>query len=140
MNIKIQHDCGNIDWEQVRDSLKRVGMAYREPEVHRLAFQGSFCKVFLFDEGRMIGFGRAISDGVSQAAVYDIVVLPEYQNKGIGKLLMNSLLEKLGSCNVILYANPGKEGFYATLGFRPMPTAMGRFLHPERMIERGMLR
>jgi len=139
MNIKIQYDCENIDWEQVRDSLNRVGMACREPEGYRLAFQGSFCKVFLFDDARMIGFGRAISDGVSQAAVYDIVVLPEYQKMGIGKLLMNSLLEKLAGCNVILYANPGKEGFYATLGFRPMPTALGRFQNPERMREKGML-
>lgn len=139
MNVRIQHDCANIDWEQVRDYLKLVGMAFREPAVHKQAFLGSFCRVFLFVEDRLIGFGRAISDGACQAAIYDIVVLPEYQSKGIGRLLMNSLLEKLSGCNVLLYANPGKEGFYAKLGFRPMLTAMGRFLHPERMQERGML-
>lgn len=140
MPITIRETCENIDWEQIRNSLRLVGMAFREPEEHRRAFEGSFCRVFLFDEARLVGFGRAISDGSTQAAIYDIVVLPEYQGKGLGKLLMTRLLDRLAGCNVILYANPGKEGFYAGLGFRPMPTAMGRFQHPERMVAKGMLR
>ncbi|MBP7632969.1 GNAT family N-acetyltransferase [Candidatus Ozemobacteraceae bacterium] len=140
MNVTIRETCENIDWEQVRAALERVGMAFRDPETHRRAFEASFCRAFLFDDDRLIGFGRAISDGVIQAAIYEIVVLPEYQGKGLGKRLMNHLLERLAGCNVILYANPGKERFYAGLGFRPMPTAMGRFTNPQRMIERGMLR
>ncbi|HEY9072296.1 MAG TPA: GNAT family N-acetyltransferase [Candidatus Ozemobacteraceae bacterium] len=140
MPITIRETCENIDWEEVRNALRLVGMAFREPEEHRRAFEGSFCRVFLFDGSRMVGFGRAISDGTTQAAIYDIVVLPEYQGKGLGKLVMTRLLERLAGCNVILYANPGKEGFYAGLGFRPMPTAMGRFQNPERMVAKGLLR
>ena len=38
---------------------------------------------------KIVGFGRAISDGEYQSAIYD-VVLPEYQNQGVGKLIMDS--------------------------------------------------
>jgi len=62
--------------------------------------------VFIFDSDQLIGFGRAISDGAYQAAIYDIVVLPEYQKQGIGRLIMERILQKISNCNTILYVNP----------------------------------
>jgi len=81
----------------------------------------------------MIGFGRAISDGAYQAAVYDVAVVPEFQKMGIGKIIMEKILERLSGCNVILYAAPGKEDFYLKLGLRKMKTGMALFRNPEKM-------
>ncbi|HWI58409.1 MAG TPA: GNAT family N-acetyltransferase [Bacillota bacterium] len=139
MHYRIQENCENVDWALIRDSLKRVGMGYHEPELHRKAFHNSFAVVFLFQEEQLIGFGRALCDGAYQGAVYDVVVLPEFQGQGLGKVIMNRLLEKLPHCNVILYASPGKEEFYAKLGFARMTTGMARFLDPAKMRERGMI-
>ena len=35
----------------------------------------------------MIGFGRAISDGTYQAAIYDVAVNPDFQKKGLGNII-----------------------------------------------------
>ena len=85
----------------------------------------------------MIGFGRAISDGAYQAAIYDCAVLPEFQGKGVGMTIMKNILPRISHCNVILYATPGKEGFYQTLGFRRMKTGMALFKKSESMRDRG---
>jgi ribosomal protein S18 acetylase RimI-like enzyme len=85
----------------------------------------------------LIGFGRAISDGAYQAALYDCAVVEEFQGKGIGNIIMNNILSQLSHCNVILYASPGKEGFYQKHGFKKMKTGMAHFINSESMSERG---
>lgn len=139
MEFRIQENCEGIDWHEVRQYLKDAGMGYYEPQLHEKAFRSSFSTVFVFNNEKMIGFGRAISDGAYQAAVYDVVVLPEYQNLGIGKMIMERILQKVSHCNVILYASPGKEGFYSKLGFSGMKTGMALFLNPPKMKEKGMI-
>jgi GNAT superfamily N-acetyltransferase len=139
MDLRIQENCENIDWSQIRDYLKLVGMGYHKPESHQKAFMNSYSVVFVFDRERLIGFGRSVSDGAYQAAIYDIVVIPEYQRLGIGRLIMERILQKISHCNVILYANLGREGFYEKQGFCMMKTAMAKFLRPEIMKEKGFL-
>jgi ribosomal protein S18 acetylase RimI-like enzyme len=137
MEITVKNDCVGVDWQTVSDTLKSVGMGQYEPERHKRAFEASHTKVFLYDADKLVGFGRAISDGAYQAAVYDCAVVVEYQGKGIGRMIMENILSKLQDCNVILYASPGKEGFYQKFGFRKMNTGMAKFVRSESMQERG---
>ncbi|MGA9109523.1 MAG: GNAT family N-acetyltransferase [Smithella sp.] len=137
MEIDIVYDCSETDWKAVSETLKCVGMAYEEPDVHKRAFEASHTTVFVYKDAQMIGFGRAISDGAYQAAVYDVAVVPEFQKIGIGKIIMEKILERLSGCNVILYAAPGKEDFYRRLGLRKMKTGMALFRNPEKMAKRG---
>jgi len=136
---RIQETCGGIDWTGIPQALREAGMGYYEPERHRRAFENSFATAFVFDGSRLVGFGRVLSDGAYQAALYDVVVLPAWQGRGIGRAILEHLLQKVRDCNAILYANPGKEGFYGRLGFRRLTTGMGRFLRPGRMEEKGMI-
>ena len=103
MNLKIQYNCLNIDWNYVSTILKKVGMGYFEGEVHKKAFENSHTVVFAFDDDKLIGFGRTISDGVYQAAIYDVAVLPEYQGKNIGATIVNGILKCVHTCNVICF-------------------------------------
>jgi ribosomal protein S18 acetylase RimI-like enzyme len=137
MKIEIKTEIENIDWNLLSETLKSVGMASHSPEKHQKAFESSYCTVFLYDQKQMIGFGRAISDGVYQAAIYDCAVIEEYQGKGLGKLIVQEILSQLKDCNIILYASPGKEGFYEKQGFRKMKTGMAYFINRESMSERG---
>ena len=109
MEVDVKRDCAEVDWKAVSETLKRVGMAHHEPEAHRRAFEASHATVFVYRGGRLIGFGRAISDGVYQAAIYDCAVLPEFQGQGIGTTIVKDILARISHCNVILYASPGKE-------------------------------
>jgi ribosomal protein S18 acetylase RimI-like enzyme len=137
MSIKFQTICEGIDWKLVPELLKTVGMGFHSPEVHQKTFSASAFVIFVYDEELLIGFARAISDGVTQAAVYDVAVLPSYQGQGIGKLMMEQMINSLPGCNFILYASPGKEPFYEKLNFRKMKTGMALFVKQEVMKDRG---
>jgi ribosomal protein S18 acetylase RimI-like enzyme len=85
----------------------------------------------------LIGFGRVISDGVYQAAIYDVAVLPEYQGKHVGSTIIKSIIKKIPYCNFILYASPGKEKFYEKMNFKKMKTGMALFNDVEKMQSKG---
>ena len=137
MNFKFQYDCSDIDWELVPEILKTVGMSFHDADIHRKTFSASASVVFVFDDQQLIGFGRAISDGLIQAAIYDVAVLPSYQGHGIGKQMIEKIVNSLPGCNFILYAAPGKELFYEKLKFRRMKTGMALFLKADIMTNRG---
>ena len=137
MDVELRFDCAGVDWTLVSDTLRRVGMASRAPELHRKAFEASHTVVFAYSNGQLVGFGRAISDGAYQAAVYEMAVAPEFQKQGIGAKIMQALLARLPGCNVILYASPGKEDFYRKLGLRKMKTGMALFQNADAMAQKG---
>jgi ribosomal protein S18 acetylase RimI-like enzyme len=137
MKVHISFDCSSVNWSIISETLRQVGMAYYSPDIHKKAFEASHTTVFAWHGDTLIGFGRAISDGVYQAAVYDVVVVPECQRKGIGSIIMENILSRLSQCNIILYASPGKEKFYETLKFRKMKTGMALFKNSDAMATRG---
>lgn len=136
INLKIQYNTIDIDWNRVVYILKEAGMAYKSEEIHKRAFTNSHTVIFILDNNNLIAFGRAISDGEYQAAIYDVAVLPSYQGLGIGKLIIQNIINKLPNCNFILYASPGKESFYKKLNFRKMKTGMALFLDKDGMQKR----
>ncbi|MBW2637663.1 MAG: GNAT family N-acetyltransferase [Deltaproteobacteria bacterium] len=83
--------------------------------------------------------GGALSDGAYQAALYDCAVLPDYQGKGIGRMIIDAILKRIADCNIILYASPGKETFYERFSFQRMRTGMALFLNPGLMRQRGFI-
>ena len=138
MHIDIRTDSNTVDWRQVAATLKEVGMGHHAPEVHEQAFAASHTTVFAWQGEALIGFGRAISDGICHAALYDVAVRPALQGQGIGTRIVAAILAGLPpTCTVILFASPGKEPFYRTLGFRRMLTGMARFGDPPTMAARG---
>jgi ribosomal protein S18 acetylase RimI-like enzyme len=136
MDVRM-NDCAGVDWAEVDATLERVGMAHHGPELVRKAFEASRVVVFLYEGGRLAGFGRAISDGAYQAAIYDVAVQPEFQGRGLGRQVVQAILNELPGCSVILYASPGKEDFYRKLGFRRMRTGMARFTLGQAMADKG---
>ena len=137
MPFQVRYTTQNIDWQQVSAVLAQVGMAHYSADTHQKAFENSHTVVFVWDGDCLVGFGRAISDGAYQAAIYDVAVVPSYQGQGIGKLIVEKILERLPSCNVLLYASPGKEDFYRKLGFSKMNTGMALFQNAEGMRRKG---
>ncbi|QIK55390.1 GNAT family N-acetyltransferase [Dysgonomonas sp. HDW5B] len=133
MELTYQKDCTNIDWDRVPELLNKVGMSSVDADKHRISFENSYAVVFVFDEKKMIGLGRSISDGVRQTALYDIAIDPTYQGHGIGSKVVDILLDATPDCNFVLYASPGKEDFYRKLGFKKMKTGMMIFADPKRM-------
>jgi aralkylamine N-acetyltransferase len=88
---------------------------------------GSHCFLIATDERSIIGMGRAISDRISDAYIQDLMVRPDYRRQGIGKLLLQTLLERLhadGIAWIGLIAEPGSDTFYRHAGFQEMAGSM----------------
>lgn len=133
MNLRIQQDLPDMDWELVPQILKDVGMDFYSAKIHRKFFENSHETVWVYDNDRLIGFGRADYDGMDQAVIYDVAVLTEYQRRGIGTMIIETLLDRLPHCQFILFAIPGKETFYEKLGFRKTHSGRMRIKNAVRM-------
>ena len=127
MSFQVKFGTEHLDWSELCLLFERAPLGRREPARLRRAAENSHLVCSAYDGDTLIGFARALTDGEYQSAIYDMVVLPEYQGRGVGKTVMNALLAALPTGTVLIYVVPGKEGFYAKLGFNALLTGMGRF-------------
>jgi N-acetylglutamate synthase-like GNAT family acetyltransferase len=72
-----------------------------------------------WDGDEAVGTLTVYSDGVNSAIIDDLVVHPDYRQRGIGTAMVRSALERTesGGLGVQLYPIPGRESFFARLGF-----------------------
>lgn len=92
------------------------------------ALKNSVYDVVAYHGEKAIGMGRLVGDGAIYCYVQDVVVHPDYQCRGIGKAILNQLidyvtnnLEDGGRMSLGLVAAVGKESFYQSLGFKQIP-------------------
>ena len=92
------------------------------PETHLAILRRSDAVVLAIDEetGRVVGFVNALSDGVLNAFIPLLEVLPEYQGRGIGSELVQRLLAQLGNLYAVdLLCDADVQPFYTRLGMQP---------------------
>ena len=131
MKISLSNCIENVEWSRMKDIYHSVGWTNHNEETIKKVFQSSNVVVIAYDEDNIAGFGRALSDGVFNAAIYDVVVDEHYQNKGIGQKIIENLLAQLKDISCVhLVSTSGNEEFYKKAGFRKMKTGMARYLNP----------
>ncbi|MBB2479648.1 GNAT family N-acetyltransferase [Bacillus sp. APMAM] len=88
----------------------------------------SWYAIYAFDEDKMVGMGRVISDGVITGIICGVCVLPAYQSKGIGKAIVDQLVQHCEENRVIpqLMCVEGLEPYYVSMGFRKFSIGMTR--------------
>ena len=92
----------------------------QRPEMLRRAFSGSLCTLAAYDGERLVGLVRAVGDGASILCVQDLLVLPEYQRRGIGRRLMGELLARypdVYQTMLLTDDTPEHAAFYKHAGF-----------------------
>jgi ribosomal protein S18 acetylase RimI-like enzyme len=85
------------------------------------AISKSWRTVAVYDDERLVGFGRIVSDGILHAMIYDLIVHPEYQGRGIGDEMLKRLVASCraaGIRDIQLFCARGKREFYEKRGFR----------------------
>jgi len=133
-------DQSSIDWVELSTLYRIAPLGDKKPDDLKLAFSNSLYKCFVRDDGVLVGAGRALADGVDCAYLCDVAIHPDFQGRGLGKAIIARLKEmSAGHRKIILYANPGKEGFYKKLGFMRMRTAMAIFKDQDRAIREGLV-
>lgn len=94
MEIKIHNRFDPNKLDEICAVYKSVGWLKHTNEVITMIFQRSDIVSLAICDGRVIGVGRALTDGVLNAAIYDVVVHLEYHQIGIGSLIMSDLLKQ----------------------------------------------
>ena len=70
-----------------------------------------------WDEEKMVGCVRALSDTMFRSVILDLAVLPEYQGQGIGSELVKRCVEVFPNSEWSLETTPERVSFYERLGF-----------------------
>lgn len=91
------------------------------------AFGKSQVVVSAWEKERLIGIARMLTDFEMYAAIFDVVVDPAFQRRGVGRLLMQKLIEQVPNACIHLTSTFGNEAFYYALGFRFHKSAMARY-------------
>jgi len=81
---------------------------------------GSCGVVSAWQAGQLVGFGRATSDGVFRAVLWDVVVASEHQGQGLGSRIVQSLLShpSIAEAERVYLMTTNSSGFYEKLGFK----------------------
>ncbi|HZF78213.1 MAG TPA: GNAT family N-acetyltransferase [Rubrivivax sp.] len=133
-------DIEGVDWEEL-STLYRAVLGNKPAEHLRTVFSNSQFRCFVRRQGRLIAAGRALADGRDVAYIADIAVEQQAQGSGIGRQIVQRLMQAArGHKKIILYSVPGKEAFYAKLGFKHMNTAMAVFVDEAAALRSGVLR
>ncbi len=140
MPLEWKHSADTVDWEELSAMYRAAPLGDKKPEALRTVFTNSMFKCFVYHDGHLVGAGRALADGADCSYICDIALLPSHQGTGLGKAIVEHLVERSrGHKKIILYAVPGKESFYKKFGFLRMKTAMAIFENQQEQVERGYL-
>jgi GNAT superfamily N-acetyltransferase len=91
-----------------------------------IGLRNSLFSVCVLFKNEVIGYGRVIGDGAIFFYVQDIMVSPEHQKKGVGRMIMSAIMDYLNIharkyTFVGLMAAKGAAGFYEKFGFLARP-------------------
>ncbi|NET55062.1 MAG: GNAT family N-acetyltransferase [Symploca sp. SIO2E6] len=128
-----------VDLYDLEELCDAVGWSRRPLRKVKKAIQHSFLVTCMWQQRgnsrRLIGFARATSDHAFNATIWDVVIHPDFQSKGLGKALMKYMIKKLRSediSNITLFADPQVVNFYRRMGFMPDPEGIkGMFWYPD---------
>ena len=125
MTITYTNQISLVDYQALRQA---VGWPKIEEKMAEIGLQNSQYIISAIHDGKTIGMARVVGDGGYYMTVVDVIVLPEYQGKGIGKTMMQKVIEYAQSCvsgeqiaNVALFSAKGREPFYEQRGFVARP-------------------
>lgn len=122
MQLNIKENNKNV--KEFNFLYDAVGWGHYKENIAKRSLDNTFYSITVYDDEKVIGYGRIIGDTICFLYIQDIMVVPEYQSNKIGTMIMNKLLEKINdikrdnpSLRVYLGASKNKEGFYEKFGF-----------------------
>lgn len=112
--------------EEYRRLREAVGWENIDNEAIEIGLRNSLFSVCVIHKGEVIGCGRVVGDGGIYFYIQDIIVMPEFQQKGIGKRIMDAVMDYLSqharpNAFIGLMAAKGVSKFYEKYGFQERP-------------------
>jgi GNAT superfamily N-acetyltransferase len=140
MNLEWSQALDGVDWQELSDLYKAAPLGEKPADKLKTVFENSRFRCFVREHGKLVGVGRVLADGADCAYICDVALLPSHQGRGLGRAIVARLVElSRGHRKIILYAVPGREDFYRSLGFKPMRTAMAIFENEAAAVAGGYI-
>ena len=122
---KIEKFINTKDFYEIRNEL---GWKELKEEQIKKALNNSMVNISVYEKGICVGVGRVVGDNVLKGMLTDIMIKKDYQGKGVGKLIVTSLITEITNslCEGELFqleASPtsGNRDFYIKCGLKYKP-------------------
>ncbi|MGG0154188.1 GNAT family N-acetyltransferase [Bacillus mycoides] len=120
------------DFNELLTMYESLGWNSLELSVNELEqmCKQSWYAIYVFDDQKLVGMGRVISDGVITGIICGVCVLPEYQSKGIGKEIVERLIRHCAKKRVIpqLMCVEDLKYYYESIGFEEFSIGMTKHI------------
>lgn len=84
---------------------------------YNVPFVNSTLVISAWKNNRLVGVVRVLSDKMFRSIIYDLVIYPEFQNKGIGKELISRCIEHFPNSEWLVQTTIEIANYYEKLGF-----------------------
>jgi GNAT superfamily N-acetyltransferase len=123
MGIQFSETRKDLPVSQLRALFMTAGWSTGNETPDQLAhfnigFVNATLVVSAWDEERLIGAVRVISDRVFRSIVYDLIVDPSYQKHGIGRELVRRCIQHFPNSEWLVQTTPQTAGYYERIGFQ----------------------
>jgi ribosomal protein S18 acetylase RimI-like enzyme len=122
-------DDHNIDMDAFARLRGRCAFDAKSTSFLAALVAGSRWIAHAYDHGagdRLVGFLRAISDGVATAYVSSVMVDPDYRRRGVGRAMMQRIMHGRDEIKFVLHSSREAAAFYSAVGFLPATDMMMR--------------
>jgi N-acetylglutamate synthase-like GNAT family acetyltransferase len=125
-HIQFCLDKSKIDLNQLQElfSLAAFWAKERKMSEMAIAIANSNPVVTVWDGNLLIGFARATSDGIYRAAIWDVVIHPDYRGCGLGRKLVETVLTHptVNKVERVYLTTTNQQSFYERIGFKANTT------------------
>ena len=135
-SLEIKCDLENVDFARLAQVYRAAyGSTISEAQIRRIFERSWATRIALWD-GLIVGGVYAFSDGELDASIHGLATHPDFQRRGIGRALMESIVAEFGAhMAILLTSEPHNANFYRRVGFRPLRGAMAINFPPGQLEE-----
>lgn len=141
MEVVIEVNPSQLDHQSIAQLFGRNGWGREEDYAGSSTWlTGShniLVVVALGDPHRLLGFARAFTDHATVTWLSELLVDPDYRNRGIGTRLMQAILARTGHTAVYAESVPEAVGFFEKFNLTPKPTLVAVSRKPMVLDDRG---
>ena len=126
--IEIRDTLDGLTPGRIATLYRRAPLLRQTDDADRLreSFERSQLVLSAWQDGRLVGLARVLTDGYQVSYLCDLAVEPDIQGSGLGKRLIDAVIERCKGTEVVLRDSNLSTGFYAHLGFQPIQNGWAR--------------
>jgi GNAT superfamily N-acetyltransferase len=121
-DYELDDDRARLDMDRIVAWLADSYWARKNPEaVNRRSWDAASIALGLYAGDELVGCARAVTDFTRFAYLSDVLVLPEYRGRGLGRWLVQTMIEHpdIGRVRWVLHTDDA-HGLYRSFGFEPV--------------------